>query len=138
MIEENVEHSLGEPDMARDGINGEGAKKKTKQRADPSPAVRESDTTAAIRCSRSGEWLPGEELRAAALDAAHTTCDVTLDLSEVDHLDGGTLQILLALDKDRREKGLSLHLVNASALLSRWFEYAGAPAHLSPRSPGRP
>lgn len=124
--------------MTRDGINGEGTKKKAKRRADPSEAEKESDTAAAIRCSRSGEWLPGEELRAAALDAAHTTSDVTLDLSDVDHLDGSTLQILLALDKDRREKGLSLHLVNASALLSRWFEYAGTPAHLSPKSPGQP
>jgi ABC-type transporter Mla MlaB component len=124
--------------MTRDGNNGEGAKKKAKRRVDTSEAGKEGDTAAAIRCSRSGEWLPGEELRAAALDAAHTSSDVTLDLSDVDHLDGGTLQILLALDKDRREKGLSLHLVNASALLARWFEYAGAAAHLAPKSLGRP
>jgi ABC-type transporter Mla MlaB component len=126
------------PNMTRDGINGEGTKKKAKRRADPSEAGKDSDKAATIHCSRSGEWLAGDELLAAALDAAHTTSDVTLDLADVDHLDAGTLQILLALANDRQQKGLSLHLVNASPLLSRWFEYAGATARLSPKPQGQP
>lgn len=124
--------------MTRDGINGDGAKKKNRRRANPSQAGKESEKAAPICCSRSGDWLPSEELRAAAVDAAHTNSDVTLDLADVDHLDASTLQILLALANDRREKGLSLHLVNASSQLTRWFEYAGTSAHLSPKSPGQP
>lgn len=85
-----------------------------------------------MRLTHSGEWLPYDELRERALEAAHTNSDVTLDLAQVDHLDASALQILLALDKDRREKGLRLHLLNASPLLRQWFEYAGLPPHFSP------
>jgi anti-anti-sigma factor len=88
-----------------------------------------------VNPTRSGEWLPGDELRQKALEAAHTRTDVTLDLADVDHLDASALQILLALDRDRREKGLTLHLTNASPLLRQWFEYAGLPPHLQPEQP---
>jgi ABC-type transporter Mla MlaB component len=87
---------------------------------------------------RSGEWLPADELRAKAMEALHTRADITLDLAEVDHLDTSALQILLAVDKDRRDKGFNLHLVNASQSLRQWFEYAGMPAHLSSELPEQP
>ncbi|MGC2401948.1 MAG: STAS domain-containing protein [Acidobacteriaceae bacterium] len=87
---------------------------------------------------RSGEWLPADELRAKAIEALHTRADITLDLAEVDHLDTSALQILLAVDKDRRDKGFNLHLVNASQSLRQWFEYAGMPPHLSSELPEQP
>jgi ABC-type transporter Mla MlaB component len=117
--------------MTGDGVNGDGAKKKAK-RGTATKTDDVSDQLATIRCSRSGEWLPAAELRVAALSAVDTP-EVTLDFAEVDHLEAGTLQILLALANQRRKKGLSLHWVNASAQLSQWLEYAGAPAHLSPK-----
>jgi ABC-type transporter Mla MlaB component len=87
---------------------------------------------------RSGEWLPADELRAKAMEAAHTKVDIHLDTADVDHLDTAALQILLALDKDRRDKGLRLHLMNASRSLRQWFEYAGMPPHLLGQSAEQP
>jgi anti-anti-sigma regulatory factor len=60
---------------------------------------------------------------------------VVVDVAEVDHLDTGISQILLALDKDRREKGLALQVIHASSKLQLWFEYGGVPAHLYDTEP---
>lgn len=122
--------------MAEDGVNGNGTKRKTKR--ENSRTAGETKPAAAIHCSRSGDWLAAEELRAIALEAVHTATDVTLDLADLDHLDAATLQILLALANDRREKGLCLHLLNASPILQQWFAYAGAASYLSRKSPGQP
>jgi ABC-type transporter Mla MlaB component len=124
--------------MTRDGDDGQSAKSKIKRGRGLTQTVKRGIEPAAISWTRSGEWLPGEELRTTAVEAAHTNADITLDLADVDHLDSGTLQILLALANDRREKGLCLHLVNASPLLRQWFEYAGAPSYLSAKLPGQP
>jgi anti-anti-sigma factor len=86
----------------------------------------------------SGEWLPADDLRAKAIEAAHAQVDIHLDLADVDHLDAAALQILLALDKDRQGKGLRLHLINASRSLQQWFEYAGMPPHLLGQSSEQP
>jgi anti-anti-sigma regulatory factor len=79
---------------------------------------------------RGGEWLPGEELRAKALEVCANNTDVLLNVAEIDHLDASALQILLAVDQDRREKGRHVFLENASPQLRQWFRYAGAPDHL--------
>lgn len=78
-----------------------------------------------VDLARGGDWLPLEELRAAALSAAGAEGGVTLNLEGVDHLDAGVLQILLALAGDRKKRGGGLRLANVSPPLSRWFEYAG-------------
>jgi anti-anti-sigma factor len=124
--------------MTGDGLNGQSAKKKNKRRQDPGAAVKDESRPFSMSLFRSGEWLPPEELHANALAAAQAATDITLDLSEVDHLDARALQILLALAHDRQEKGRALHLVNASPVLRQWFEYAGTSSYLSTQSSGRP
>jgi anti-anti-sigma regulatory factor len=78
-----------------------------------------------IEVERSGDWMPAEELRKAALAASGESKDVTVNLGKVDHLDASALQILLALDAEQKRQGRHLHLANASAHLRQWFEYAG-------------
>ena len=55
-----------------------------------------------IYVDRSGDWMPAEELRAAALDALSQEKDVVLNLGNVDHLDASALQILLALEREQK------------------------------------
>ena len=78
-----------------------------------------------IEVARSGDWMPAEELRKAALAASGESKDVTVNLGKVDHLDASALQILLALDAKQKRQGHHLQLANASAHLRQWFEYAG-------------
>ena len=77
-----------------------------------------------IECS--GDWMPAEELRDAALVALEAAGDVTVNLANLDHLDASALQILLALDAEQKRRGRNLELVNASTHLVQWFHYAGA------------
>ena len=85
-----------------------------------------------IEVERSGDWMPAEELRKAALAASGESKDVTVNLGKVDHLDASALQILLALDAEQKRQGRHLHLANASAHLRQWFEYAGAAEEFFP------
>ena len=78
-----------------------------------------------IEAERSGDWMPAEELRTAALAASGESKDVIVNLGKVDHLDASALQILLALDAKQKRQGHHLQLANASAHLRQWFEYAG-------------
>jgi anti-anti-sigma regulatory factor len=52
-----------------------------------------------------------------------------------EHLDTSALQILLALDREQRQRGGQLRLENPSASLRRWFDYAGAGALLGSTAP---
>jgi anti-anti-sigma factor len=70
--------------------------------------------------------MPADELRDAVLAAVNDGKDLTLDLDRIDHLDGSALQILLAAEKDMKERGQSFRLARASAHLRKWFEFAGA------------
>jgi anti-anti-sigma regulatory factor len=81
---------------------------------------------ASIDVERSGDWMPAEELLAAALGAIEGGSDVTLNLGGIDHLDASALQILLALDTEQKRRGRQLEVANASPHLRKWFEYAGA------------
>jgi len=85
-----------------------------------------------IHVERSGEWMPAEELREAALAALCEEHDIVLDLSGIDHLDASALQVLLALHRVQAERGRTLELHHASASLHEWFSYAGAAAQLLP------
>jgi anti-anti-sigma factor len=124
--------------MTGDGLDGQSVKNKNKRERATGAAVEDESGHFSINLFRSGEWLPPEELHAKAMEAAQATTDVTLDLTEVDHLDARALQILLALARDRQEKGRALHLLNASPVLRQWFEYAGTTSYLSTQSSGRP
>ena len=124
--------------MTGNGLNGQGAKKKNKRGRQPGEALEDESGPFLLSLFRSGEWLPPEELRAKALEAAQVASDVTIDLAEVDHLDASALQILLALARDRQEKGRALRLPNASPVLCQWFEYAGTSSYLSPQLPEQP
>jgi ABC-type transporter Mla MlaB component len=119
-------------EMTDNGINGQGGKRKAKRETATTPAAADGPRQVLTGLLLSGEWLPAGELRVKALEAAGATTDVDVDLADVDHLDARALQILLALADELRQKGLSLHLVNASPLLCQWFEYAGTPSHLAP------
>jgi len=79
-----------------------------------------------ICVERSGDWMPVEELQKAALEALQQGGDITLDLTNVDHLDASALQILLALDAEQKQRGHRLQLIRLSAQLRIWFGYAGA------------
>ena len=84
-----------------------------------------------IAVERSGDWMPSEELREAALAALEQGKDVTLDLDRVDHLAASALQILLALAAEQKKRGRNLRLAKASPHLRQWFEFAGVADHFS-------
>ena len=79
-----------------------------------------------IEAERSGDWMPAEELRTAALGAVETGNEVTLNLGGIDYLDASALQILLALGAEQKKRGRRLEVAGASPHLRQWFEYAGA------------
>jgi anti-anti-sigma regulatory factor len=85
-----------------------------------------------IYATRAGDWLPPEELHGAALSAVTTEGNLTINLGGVDHLDGASLQILLALATERKRLGGTLTLAETSTQLSCWFEYAGERGNISP------
>jgi anti-anti-sigma factor len=78
-----------------------------------------------IMVGRSGDWLPAEELREAAIAALSQGKNVTLNLDRVDHLDASALQILLALHAALKMRGQNLLLLKASPRLRKWFEFSG-------------
>ncbi len=91
------------------------------------PKVEPMAETTVIAVERSGgDWMPVEELREAALEALAAGRDITIQLSGIDFLDAASLQILLALDREQKQTGRRLALVDASPNLRQWFEYAGA------------
>jgi anti-anti-sigma factor len=83
-----------------------------------------------IDVDRSGDWMPAEELRQAAIAALTTSNDMALNLEGIEHLDASAMQVLLALEIEQINRGRHLDLVNASPSLRRWFELAGASDHL--------
>ena len=79
-----------------------------------------------LRVERSGDWMPADELREAALAAVSQGKNVVLELDGIDHLDASALQILLALDLELKKRKQTLRLEKASARLREWFDFAGA------------
>jgi len=106
-----------------------GLKRKHTENRNP----KKSATETVINVTRGGDWLPPEEFRTIALSAAAAENGLTVNLQAVDHLDASALQILLALAAERKKHGKGLRLANASAALSRWFEYAGGRENLAPQ-----
>lgn len=79
-----------------------------------------------IHVERSGDWMPADELREAALASVTQGKNVVLELDGIDHLDASALQILLALDLELKKRKRTLRLEKASAHLREWFDFAGA------------
>jgi anti-anti-sigma regulatory factor len=94
-------------------------------------AKKEPDQTS-IEVERSGDWMPVEEFRAAALAASRSGNNMTVNLDRIDHLDASSLQILLALDVEQKKQGATLQLAKPSPHLRHWFEFAGAAEHFFP------
>jgi anti-anti-sigma factor len=82
-----------------------------------------------IAAGRAGDWRPADELRLAALEAARSAGEVTLNLDNLDYLDASALQILLALDREQKNRGQQLSLAHVSPSLMQWFDFSGS-AHL--------
>jgi len=82
-----------------------------------------------IDIDRSGEWMPAEELKEAALKVLSEDKDATFNLNNVNHLDASALQVLLALGVEGTKQERHLHLVNVSPELRQWFDFAGAADH---------
>jgi len=95
------------------------------------PQTQSNHGHTAIDVERSGDWMPVEDLREAALGALGAVGDLTLNLDRIDHLDASALQILLALDTEQKKRGQNLHLANASLHLRQWFDFAGVADHFS-------
>jgi anti-anti-sigma regulatory factor len=117
--------------MTSDSLNGPRGRGKANQ-----PRVVKAQTEpgrehAAIDVERSGDWMPVDELREAALVAMESGSDVTLNLDRIDHLDASALQIMLALGEEQKQRGRNLQLANASPHLRQWFEFAGAAGQFS-------
>ncbi len=79
-----------------------------------------------IKVARDGDWLAADEFREACAQAADGRIDVHIDLEGLEHLDASALQILLALRVKQQRNDRRLSLINPSASLLRWFEFAGA------------
>ncbi len=96
-----------------------------------------------LHAARSGQWIEAEAIRRWAVEQPEPPAgaspanapELILDLSGLEHLDTSALQILLALDREQRQRGGQLRLENPSASLRRWFDYAGAGALLGSTAP---
>lgn len=71
-------------------------------------------------------WVSAEQLRLHALELLESNTDLTIDFTNVESLDIGTLQVLLALELEQERKKLRLSITGVSSALLRWFEYSGA------------
>jgi len=79
-----------------------------------------------LKVAREGDWIGPDDFRDASAQAVDAHLDVHIDLEGLDHLDASALQILLALRVEQQRNDRRLSLINASAALLRWFEFAGA------------
>lgn len=93
------------------------------------PDTEPKPVKALFEAACSGDWMPANELKAAALRAVEAGNDVTISLSNIQYLDASALQVLLALDAEQKRRGRNLELVNTSSQLRRWFDYAGVANH---------
>lgn len=102
----------------------------SKRKQTGNAAVEVNRTERRVDVSRCGEWLPPDELRRVVLESTAADSDLTLNLEGIDHLDGSSLQTLLALSCDQQKRGRKLRLTQASPALLQWFEFAGATQRL--------
>ena len=97
-----------------------------------------------------GEWTDADDLRLklmAEIDcrsrhddailagdaSTESRFDLAIDLSGLDHLNAGALEVLLAAEAELHGRGGRLVLAGVSESLERWFGYAGADVWLRNR-----
>jgi anti-anti-sigma factor len=71
------------------------------------------------------------QIHQAAVAAADSSNDVLVDCSAAEHLDGGTLQILLALKKAVEGTGRRFRLDGASEQVRRYLAWSGLADHFA-------
>lgn len=118
--------------MTSERPNGPGGSRRAKRTRATELQIEPDRGRTSIEIERTGDWMPAEEFRDAALGALEAGKDVTVNVGNVDHLDASALQILLALNAEQKKRGGHLQLVNASPKLLRWFEFSGATDYLFP------
>jgi anti-anti-sigma factor len=117
--------------MAIDSSKNDGASSKVKRARVTKPQAVQEREPLSIDIECSGDWMPAEQLRDAAMTASAESREVIINLGKIDHLDASALQILLALDMEQKRQGRHLRLANASSHLRQWFDYAGVADHFS-------
>jgi anti-anti-sigma regulatory factor len=114
-------------------------KRKTKRSSSAPGATNHESVKESVdkRASRStivvggeGGWNSAEDLKQRGLDALNTSGDIVLDFSQINHLEAGGLQVVLAVRTACTSTGKSLDLVNVSPGLRAWFEQCGGADHL--------
>ena len=91
--------------------------------------MERSSEGAKVACVRLADCSSAEEFRNEALGAI-SEGDITLDLDSVDYMDASSLQVLLAVNAEQRNRGRHLVFANASPAVLEWFEWTGAAQHL--------
>jgi anti-anti-sigma factor len=66
-----------------------------------------------------------QALRHAALAAAKTSGDVTIDCAKAEHLHAAVLQVLLCLRREIEPAGRRLVLINVSPAVQKFLEVGG-------------
>jgi len=117
--------------MRRDRRSGPSGSSNAKRMPSATLRAEKEPELLQINAARSREWMPAQELWQTVRSALALEADLSVNLDTIDYLDASALQILLALDAEQKRRGRMLQLVNASANLRHWFEYAGAAGHLS-------
>jgi anti-anti-sigma regulatory factor len=130
----------GEPEPGSSSRNSSTSKSSTKNPpARKSPARKSSARKSSAKKKLQGAPMPvmrladcpsAEEFRVEALRSIPAG-EVTLDLESVDHLDAGTLQVLLAVSAEQTRHDRPLPLVHLSPALRHWLEWTGAAQHLT-------
>ena len=96
------------------------------------PAAEVSRPQVSFHAGQSGDWMPVEELREAALGGLRRQADLCILLDGLDHLDTSAFQVLLALSAEQKNQDRKLALEGASPALREWFALAGAEEILAP------
>lgn len=106
-----------------------------------SPKAETVSITADLCAARNGQWLDADELKQRALelfsnvssagsipDSSGGTAlrNLTVDVGTVDHLEASALQVLIAIRAKLQQENRTLQLLNSSAQLQQWFDFAGA------------
>ena len=89
-----------------------------------------------VQAGRDGEWLSPDLLKSSIVELLERDSDPVIDLSNLNHLDGASLQILFAAQTDVKARGKVLGLLNASESLLTWFTYSGATFRFIDALPG--
>jgi len=112
--------------------------KKVRARSKPGSIANQSRVSnrIVIGLVEDGQWIDAGAIREKARDAMERIAssgsgkdggiDLALDAGEIEYLDAGVLQVLLAVRRECLAYGAVLSLLHVSPALEQWFAYAGA------------